>query len=177
MKICWPLSGKENWNGMVMWQEPVVYWRLSSKVQFKVEEEGAHRERNGRTLKTALPQPKPLPMTVKGGDSWCSVHQCSTPMTLERVKGLVIVSGHICKSFNMSTLRVLAWMIAVVFWTSQQHAKCISGTHLLRQLYMLPHWDRSWRPVLPSHSILAPGQSVLPWPCNTRHLPWQSTNF
>ena len=30
-------------------------------------------------------------MTVRGGDSWCSVHQCSAPTTPGRVKGLVIV--------------------------------------------------------------------------------------
>ena len=39
----------------------------------------------------ALPWPKPLPMTVRGGDSWCSIHQCSVPSTPERVKGLVIM--------------------------------------------------------------------------------------
>ena len=35
--------------------------------------------------------PKPFPMTVRGGDSWCSVHQSSIPTTPGRVKGLVIV--------------------------------------------------------------------------------------
>ena len=74
----------------------MAYRRPSSKVQFKVEEEGAGRERNGRTAlpsgqERALPRPKPLPMTVRGRDSWCSVHQCSSPTTPGRVKGLVIV--------------------------------------------------------------------------------------
>ena len=45
------------------------------------------RRRQGR----ALPRPKPLPMTVRGGDSWCSVHQCSAPTTPGSVKGLVMV--------------------------------------------------------------------------------------
>ena len=31
--------------------------------------------------------------------------------------------------------------------------KCISGTGLLRQLYVLPHWDRSCRPNFPSHPV------------------------
>ena len=58
---------------MVMRQEPVACRRSSSKVQIKVEEEGAGRERNGRTTLPsgqgrALPRPKPLSMTVRGGD-------------------------------------------------------------------------------------------------------------
>ena len=31
--------------------------------------------------------------------------------------------------------------------------KCISGTDLLRQVYMLPHWDRSCRSNFPSHPV------------------------
>ena len=30
---------------------------------------------------------------------------------------------------------------------------CISGTDLLRQFYVLPHWDRSCRPNFPSHPV------------------------
>ena len=40
---------------------------------------------------------------------------------------------------------------------------CISGTNLLRQLYVLPRWDRSCRfkpSTSPSHRILTPGQPV-----------------
>ena len=96
MKSCWPPWRKENWGGIVTWQEPVASQRPSSKVQFKVEEEGAGRERNGQTTLLsgqgrALRWPKPLPMTVRGGDSWCSIDQCSAPMTPGRVEGFVIV--------------------------------------------------------------------------------------
>ena len=61
-----------------------------------VEEEGAGRERNGRTTllsgqRRVLPRTKPLPLTVRGGDSCYSVQQCGTPTTPVRVKGLVIV--------------------------------------------------------------------------------------
>ena len=42
-------------------------------------------------------------------------------------------------------------------WTSQQHAKCISGTDLPRQLNMSPYWDRSCRLTL---DILVSGENV-----------------
>ena len=41
--------------------------------------------------------------------------------------------------------------------------ECISGTDLLRQFYVLPHWDRSCRSNFPSHSVTVcwhPGQPV-----------------
>ena len=31
------------------------------------------------------------------------------------------------------------------YLTSWQHAKCVSVIDMRRQLYMLPHWERSWR--------------------------------
>ena len=31
--------------------------------------------------------------------------------------------------------------------------ECVSGMDLLRQFYMLPHWDRSCRPNFPSHPV------------------------
>ena len=45
------------------------------------------RWRQGR----ALPRPKPLPRTVRGGDSWCRVQQCNAPTTPGTVTGFVIV--------------------------------------------------------------------------------------
>ena len=52
----------------------------------------------------------------------------------------------------------------VVCWLRNIPAtcECISGTDLLRQFYVLPHWDRSYRPNFPSprNSILTPGQPV-----------------
>ena len=43
----------------------------------------------------------------------------------------------------------------VVCWFLNVPATCysISETDLLRQLYVLPHWDRSSRPNFPSHTI------------------------
>ena len=40
-------------------------------------------------------------MTVRGGDSWCSVHQCSAPTTPERINGLVIVNTKERRAVNL----------------------------------------------------------------------------
>ena len=45
------------------------------------------RWRQGR----ALPRPKPLPRTVRGGDSWCRVQQCNAPTIPGTVTGFVIM--------------------------------------------------------------------------------------
>ena len=51
--------------------------------------------------------------------------------------------------------------------------ECISGTDLLRQFYVLPHWDRSCRSNLPSHPVTVywhrANQSQR-WPYNARRL-------
>ena len=41
----------------------------------------------------------------------------------------------------------------MIMITSQQHAMGISGLDLLRQVYVLTQWERSWRPHLPSHPV------------------------
>ena len=65
----------------------MVNRRPSSKVQLKVEGDGAGRERSGRTT---LPS-GPLPMTVRGEDSWCSLQHCSAPTTSGRdTEGLLV---------------------------------------------------------------------------------------
>ena len=43
--------------------------------------------------------------------------------------------------------------LVLACFASQLHAKWISRTHLLRQLYTLPHWDRSCRSNLQPHSV------------------------
>ena len=51
--------------------------------------------------------------------------------------------------------------------------ECISETDLLRQFYVLPHWDRSCRSNFPSHTVTVywnwANQSQH-WPYNARHL-------
>ena len=51
--------------------------------------------------------------------------------------------------------------------------ECISGTDLLRQLYVLPHWDRSCRSNVLPHPVTVywhrADQSQY-WPCNARLL-------
>ena len=51
--------------------------------------------------------------------------------------------------------------------------KCISGMDLLRQLYMLPHWDRSCRSNFPSHPVTVywhQANQSQHWPYNARRL-------
>ena len=51
--------------------------------------------------------------------------------------------------------------------------KCISGTGLLRQFHVLPHWDRSCRPNFPSHPVTVywpRANQSQHWPYNTRRL-------
>ena len=66
-------------------------------------------------------------------------------------------------------------VVVVVGWLLNVPAtcKCISGTDLLRQFYVLPHWDRSCRPNFPSHPVTVywhrADQSQC-WPYNARRL-------
>ena len=51
--------------------------------------------------------------------------------------------------------------------------KCISGTDLLRQFYVLPHWDRSCRSNFPSHPVTVywhRADQSQRWPYDTRRL-------
>ena len=50
---------------------------------------------------------------------------------------------------------------------------CISGTDLLRQFYVLPHWDRSCRPNFLSHPVTVywhRANQSKHWPYNARRL-------
>ena len=71
------------------------------------------RWRQGR----ALPWPKPLPETVRGGDSWCSVHQCSAPTIPGRLKGLVIVIV-IFLSWSAVLVVVVVFFLLETVWAS-----------------------------------------------------------
>ena len=51
--------------------------------------------------------------------------------------------------------------------------QCISGTDLLRQSYVLPHWDRSCRSNFPSHPVTVywhGADQSQRWPYNARRL-------
>ena len=51
--------------------------------------------------------------------------------------------------------------------------ECVSGTDLLRQFYMLPHWDRCCRSNFPSHPVTVywhQANQSQHWPFNTKHL-------
>ena len=51
--------------------------------------------------------------------------------------------------------------------------ECISGTDLLRQVYVLPHWDRSCRSNFPSHPVTVywhRADQSQHWPYNARRL-------
>ena len=51
--------------------------------------------------------------------------------------------------------------------------KCISGTDLHRQFYVLPHWDRSCRSYFPPHPVTVywhRADQPQHWPCNARRL-------
>ena len=56
----------------------------------------------------------------------------------------------------LTVLRLNSFRGIVVCWLLNVPAtcKCISGTDLLRQFYVLPHWDRSCRPNSPSHPVI-----------------------
>ena len=62
----------------------------------------------------------------------------------------------------------VCWLLACLLNVSAT-CKCISGMDLLRQLYILPHWDRSCRSNILSHPVTVywhrTNQSQC-WPCN-----------
>ena len=62
--------------------------------------------------------------------------------------------------------KFVCWLLSV-----QATCECISGTDLLRQFYVLPHWDRSCRSNFPSHPVTVywyrTNQSKH-WPYNAR---------
>ena len=53
-------------------------------------------------------------------------------------------------------------LLRVDRWTPEQHAVCISGTDLRRQLYVLLHWNRDCRSTLRSQLQYAGTGSAIP---------------
>ena len=87
---------------------------------------------------------------------WSLAHSHGKPMKMVVVVVVVVVI----------VVAVVSWLLNisvhwpglggdVVCWLLNVSAtsKCISGTDLLRQLYVLPHWDRSCRSDFPSNPV------------------------
>ena len=87
---------------------------------------------------------------------------------------LCLVFAACCRMWSVGKSSQTA-VCLFVCWLLNVPATCkfISGTDLLRQLYVLPHWDRSCRPNFPSHPVTVywhwADQSQR-WPCNARRL-------
>ena len=82
----------------------------------------------------------------------CHPTQCS--ITSHLVKHCKIIQKaklEICSPFPFSLFHVcffVGWLLNV-----PATCKCISGMHLLRQFYMLPHWNRSCRSNFLPHPV------------------------
>ena len=65
---------------------------------------------------------------------------------------------------------VVCWLLNVpATW------ECTSGTDLLRQVFVLPHWDRNCRSNFPSHPVTVywhRANQSQHWPYNARRLAW-----
>ena len=92
LKICWPVSRRENRGGMGMWHDQTDSLRWISKEQWKRREREADRKNAG--LKTLLNgQERTWPLlkhwltTATDGDSWWNVRHCSATTILKRVRG------------------------------------------------------------------------------------------
>ena len=96
----------------------------------------------------------------------------------------------VCANFNSSKFMTFQWqdsiypllLVVVVGWLLNVPAtcECISGTDLLRQFYMLPHWDRSCRSNFPSHPVTVywhRADQSQHWSYNTRQGSHWSANF
>ena len=116
-------------------------------------------------------------------------HQCSNAsLSFGCVASTFEFSGFIARHFQelMIFLRniqftavlrglLLSAELLFVCWLLNVPAtrKCISGTDLRRQFYVLPHRDRSCRPNFPSHPVTEHwhrANQSQHWPKNTRHL-------
>ena len=89
------------------------------------------------------------------------------------------LTEHTIKEFHehLQNIQWLAcsWICLLVGWLLNVPAtcKCISGTDLLRQFYVLPHWDGSCRSNFPSHPVTVywhRANQLKHWPYNSRRL-------
>ena len=74
----------------------------------------------------------------------------------------------LCKTLEGTVCLFVCWLLNV-----PATCKCISGTDLLRQFYLLPHWDRSSRSNFPFHPVTVYWHRVNQfkhWPLHARRL-------
>ena len=92
--------------------------------------------------------------------SWYEVHQSG----LLADTRLGQKEGSAAPSHWVSSVVVVGWLLACL--TSQQHVSVSQGTHLLRQFYVLSHWDKSCTPNFPSHPV------TVYWHCTNQSQRW-----
>ena len=76
--------------------------------------------------------------------------------------------GHTVLKKKTGERVVFGWLLNI-----PATCECISGTGLLRQFYVLPHWDRSCRSNFPSHPVTVywhRADQSQRWPYNARRL-------
>ena len=134
---------------------------------------------------TVLPNTASLPMPQFVWNQKTLTEHCWTSERQLRMSGcLLCLFGWMCSGSIKNSLYewVIACGVCLVGCVRFQlrtgfnvpaTCECISGTSLLRQLYVLPHWDRSCRSNLPSHLVTVywhrANQSQR-WPYNARRL-------
>ena len=79
---------------------------------------------------------------------------------------------HSLNTIGSATQFQLVAKHGIVCWLLNVPAtcECISGTDLLRQFYVLPHWDRSCRSNFPSHPVIVYWHQSQHLPYNARRL-------
>ena len=73
----------------------------------------------------------------------------------------------------VDTVRQEIWFVVCWLLNVPATCQCISGMDLLRQLYVLPHWDTSCRSNFPSHPVRVywhRANQSQHWPFNARRL-------
>ena len=75
----------------------------------------------------------------------------------------------LCISLSLSIISIIClfvcWLLSI-----PATCECISGTDLLRQFYVLPHWDRSCRSNFPSHPVTV----YWHWADQSQHWPYKA---
>ena len=89
-------------------------------------------------------------LTIQRSVSRFSLHSCELQKSRRISRPLNVLQKKACHS-NKNRRWARDWqrwkelLLLADCLTFHQHVKCNSGTNLLRQLYVLPHWDRgSW---------------------------------
>ena len=119
--------------------------------------------------KLALPSPGKNLFHIKQ-NHFVLMHQCSAncSQTLIDLHLGFNILPYCLADLNFEKCLFVGWLLNV-----QATCQCISGTDLLRQVYMLPHWDRSCRWNVLLHPVTVywhrADQSQC-WPYNARRL-------